>query len=112
MQILVLSFNAIQRLEGLSELTGLKRLDLAHNLIKKVGARGLGTQAAAWLALRRLPYTVATVRPLHSMPNCPYTVLTQMFHVLWLLCDPTVQSITSKLHHFDRAAPHIQTISS
>lgn len=39
-QVLVLSFNSIQRLEGLSELTKLQRLDLAHNQIKKVGAAG------------------------------------------------------------------------
>ena len=35
-QVLVLSFNSIQRLDGLSELSGLERLDLAHNQIKKV----------------------------------------------------------------------------
>jgi len=39
-QVLVLSFNSIQRLEGLLDLTKLQRLDLAHNQIKKVGGAG------------------------------------------------------------------------
>ncbi|KAF5838089.1 hypothetical protein DUNSADRAFT_3398 [Dunaliella salina] len=36
LKVLVLAFNSIQRLDGLSELTALVRLDLAHNQIKKV----------------------------------------------------------------------------
>lgn len=41
-QVLVLTYNDIQRMEGLAELPGLQRLDLAHNMIKKVeGLKGL-----------------------------------------------------------------------
>ncbi len=38
----MLTFNAIQRIEGVSELSSLVRLDLAHNLVRKVeGIKGL-----------------------------------------------------------------------
>jgi hypothetical protein len=36
MQVLVLCYNELQRVEGLSELNGLTRLDLAHNMLRKV----------------------------------------------------------------------------
>ena len=39
---LVLTYNEISRVEGVSELTGLQRLDLGHNCLKKVeGIKGL-----------------------------------------------------------------------
>lgn len=38
-QVLVLSFNEITRIEGLSELQRLQRLDLAHNMVRKVGLK-------------------------------------------------------------------------
>lgn len=36
----MLTYNDIQRMEGLSELSVLQKLDLAHNLIRKVSEHG------------------------------------------------------------------------
>ena len=38
LKVLVMTYNEIQRLEGLGDLTALTRLDMSHNLVKKVCA--------------------------------------------------------------------------
>ena len=46
LKILVLSFNEIGKMEGMAELTSLRRLELDHNCIRRIDGLKVGHQAA------------------------------------------------------------------